>query len=29
MLIAGVKQLSIPAKAKLNIKVKFDNALKG
>jgi hypothetical protein len=29
VLIAGVKQLSIPAKAKLNIKVKFNNALKG
>jgi hypothetical protein len=29
VLIAGVKQLLIPAEAKLNIKVKFDNALKG
>jgi hypothetical protein len=29
MLIAGAKQLSIPAEAKLNVKVKCDNALKG
>jgi hypothetical protein len=29
VLIAGAKQLSIPAGAKLNIKVKCDNALKG
>jgi hypothetical protein len=28
MLIASVKQLLISAKAKLNIKVKFNNALK-
>jgi hypothetical protein len=28
VLIAGVKQLLIPARAKLDIKVKFDNALK-
>jgi hypothetical protein len=29
VLIADVKQLLIPAKAKLNIKVEFDNVLKG
>jgi hypothetical protein len=29
VLITGVKQLSIPARAKLNIEVKFDNTLKG
>jgi hypothetical protein len=29
VLITSVKQLLIPAKAKLNIKVEFDNALKG
>jgi hypothetical protein len=29
VLIAGVRQLSIPAKAKLNVEVEFDNALKG
>jgi hypothetical protein len=29
VLIASVKQLLIPAGAKLNIEVKFDNALKG
>jgi predicted transport protein len=29
VLIAGVRQLSIPAKAKLDVEVKFDNALKG
>jgi hypothetical protein len=29
VLIAGVKQLLIFARAKLNVEIKFDNALKG